>query len=243
MNTFIFLVLAVLLGPWLQAEEFGIGEEYIKPLSYPKFSIAADYSMNRKYHGFESDAMRYDLDNNFATSMSFEAGLVKYFNAGAILSVNIADFSNIEPLHIGFALFGKPYLPLGNRLALFGRLSAGIAASIFNPIEYMTTKIQTKDFYETYGTSRKYGLAGYGGLGSATIGIEFFPLSRIGLAIEWGIKATLIRVSKGNALEGAGGGPGGQFGGGGPQEPESPHPAINYMVYEMPFSLTLHAIL
>lgn len=217
--------------------EAGIGEEYITPLSYPKFSILGDYDMARNFYGFADPSLRYKLGGqHFGAGMSFEAGLCQYFNAGAFFSIDSAHLDpEGEPILMRFALFGKPYLPLGDRFGIFARVSGGIASSLMmsGDMKAYLRYIQPDalaDLARVY-KGQPYTSGHYGGMGSATIGIEYFPFSRMGVALEWGIRASIYRTSR-NML----------FLGKVNDVPGAPN-AFNFMIYEMPLSLTLQAIL
>lgn len=213
------------------AQDYGIGKEYIAPLHYPKFSITGEYEVNRKFHGFADPSLRMDLERRFDGTLSMEAGLFKYFNAGANFGGSIQSFK--KPVHLRLGLFAKPILPLGERFAFFARLQAGISVDLaFYPaaMEFYSSFDNDGNFTRVYKGQRYAGLP-FSGFGSATAGIEFFPFSRLGFALEWGIRATLLHtrrymplVSDPPIVKGA---------------PDS----FNFMTYELPVMATLHIII
>ncbi len=223
-----------------EVEQFGIGEEYIQPLRYPKFSLSFDYSMARRFHGTENSLLRAKLPNNLAGTVSFEAGLYKYFNAGALFSLNFpTSKANFEPLHLRFTIFGKPYIALTDRIGIFSRLGTGLSVSL---LDYLTVYRFKKDrefndFMEqldnTY-AKQDYAWLPVGVNAMATIGIEAFPFERLGLALEWGLRGDFFYASKSRLLQ--------QL----IDKPEETRPvpnALKYLVYETPIMLTLHIIL
>lgn len=220
--------------PLIGESEVPLGEETIQPLKYPKFSLSMDYNLGRKFHDFADPKLREDLANQFGGALSFEAGLYEYFNAGAIFSVNMAKLTKLEPLHIRLSLFGKPYIALTDRFGVFGRVGAGIssAISVFAMNGYLsqegssTIKRELKRVYK----EGSYSMIAYGANTFASLGVEYFPFSRFGLALEAGIRAEFFRASKTNNLF--------------TRKTDARAPsALCYMIYEFPISLMLHIIL
>jgi hypothetical protein len=227
-----FLVV-LMAGNVIALEDVGIGQERIVPLHYPKFSLGADYSVWRHFHGLADERIRFGLENRMDYTMSFEAGLLKYLNAGAMFLVSDSKMIKGEPLDIKLGLFAKPLVPIGERFALFGRVSAGLAVSITfqnSSFLYYSVLDSGKNFKDIY-HGQDYAGWPFGGFGAATIGLEYFLFSRVGLAFEWGINATITRaninvpgITKNTVTPGV---------------PSS----FNYLIYEMPLMLTLHVIL
>lgn len=233
-----FLIIALwLTSSGIFAQDDMLGQEFIKPLKYPKFSLSGDYNLLRRFHGFADPALRANLKNAFGATLSFETGLYKYFNAGALFSAFIpAEFLKSEPVHIRFALFAKPYYPITNNFAVFGRITGGISTAMGMMMGYIgeTHSSDLNQALRKVYQGQQYSLMAPGIVGSATIGLEYFPFSRFGLAFETGIRVETFFVLKGNALiehftekNQSGVGP----------------RSFNYMVYEIPLALTLHFIL
>jgi len=235
-NTYVVLLLVLCCASGLFAkDDLDLGSEYIKPLKYPKFSISTDYNMFRRFHGFADSGLRYKLNNNFGVALSFETGLYKYLNAGAIFAANIpTEFT--EPLHLRFALFAKPYYPITKNFSVFSRLGGGISTTIGSMMERLRgfNSPELSPSLQRIYNGQQYGLMGPGIFGMATVGVEYFPFSRFGLAFETGLRLETFYVSKGSELieryAGA-------------NKAGAGRNSFTYMVYEMPLMLTLHVIL
>lgn len=169
-----------------------IGEEYIQPLKYPKFGISGDYAVSRHYVGFAHEGLRAPLNDRLSFSLLFEAGLVKYFNAGALFSMSYPSMG--KPITMNLGLFGKPYISLGERFAIFSRLSTGIATDLaFMPSAHeFYNESFPQDAVRAIYHDQSYTGMPFGGFGTATLGLEFFPLSRFGISVEGGIKASIF---------------------------------------------------
>lgn len=155
---------------WSESEEVEIGKESIEPLNYSKFSLASEYSSLRRQKNFADVGPTSELPNQFAFALLFEAPLYKFMNAGGIFSVNIPP-TLTHPIHLRLALFAKPFIPMGERFSLFARAGGGIGAMFA-------------------------GIAVGGGVHALTnVGIEYFPFSRLGIAVEYGVRAELMRAS------------------------------------------------
>lgn len=218
-------------------DEVGIGQEYVTPLSYPKFSLGADHSISRHFRSFADSSLRIKLPNRFGAALSFEAGLVKYLNAGALVTFSFSQVrEKSEPIDLRLGLFIKPLLPLGERFALFGRAALGTTLPFpgnLSPINFLgEVSDDFKTSYLSIYKGQRYQGSAYGGFGSAALGVEFFPISRLGLALEWGIRSDFITMSRKHPLIS-----------GVPEAKEGAPQSFNYMMYEMPLMLTLHAIL
>jgi hypothetical protein len=230
---FLIIVFAAIEVSWCETD---IGEEYITPLTYPKFSITGDYSLKRFYRGFADNSLHYSLENRFGVALSFEVATLKYMTAGALFTVSFSKKSKKEPTDLRLGLFLKPYMPLGDRFSFFGRLVGGLTLTLASKgmiVDYLSnTTMSFKDNYDIVFKGQKYMGTPFGGFGAATVGIDFFPLSRLGLAFEWGIRADAMHMGKNNVYEN--------------EKPEiilGAPSSFNYMMYEMPLSLTLHVIL
>lgn len=132
-----------------------------------------------------------------------------------------------------FGLFAKPYVPLSERFAFFGRVFGGLALHLsFYPtaIEYYSEYINTDAFQDVY-KGQFYGGLPFGAFGAGMIGFEIFFTSRLGIAAEWGIRTSLFHGYRNM-----------------PQvktikpQPGAPN-SFNFMNYEFPIMLTLHMIL
>ncbi len=231
MIRFIILFALYLQAGNLHAKDIGLGQEYIEPLHFPKFSITGEYEMNRQFHGFADQSLRMNLDRRFDASLAMETGLFPFLNAGVQFGSSIEGFK--KPIHMRFGLFLKPLIPLGDRFSIFARVAGGLAVDLAfypNAKSYYSSFDSGGSFDRVYKGQQYVGLP-FGGYGSATAGLEFFPFSRVGLAIEFGIRAALLHnrrtmpfVSDPEVVRGA---------------PSS----FNFMLYEFPLMLTLHTII
>lgn len=229
-NSIFLLSLSLLCSPIISEHPTSIGEETILPLKYPKFSLMADYGLKRSFHGFDDVKLREKLSASYNAFLSFEAGLYKYLNAGAAIGFNAPAFRKNEPLHIRLLLFAKPYVALGERVALFARLGGGISSALsgssikghFMKVGSNSIKAELLRVYK----DGSYDLA-YGAITQASIGIEYFPFTRVGISLEGGIRSEFFRANKD------------MYGNSSTEAPA----ALNYMIYEFPIGLTLHIII
>lgn len=235
------LFLLVVLGAQLAwATDLGIGKEYITPLSYPKFSLGSSYSTTRYFHNFLDPKLRFNIEEMFSLHISFEAGLLPYFNAGAITSMGIPNTDKNIPMDVSLGLFAKPYFPLGDRLAIFSRIALGIAVVPMGNNDRLLAN-SSRDFMANYmNTYKGQEYMGWplGGFASATLGIDYFPFSRLGLSLEYGIKAHIYRQGKENAV----------FNKKSDRQDRAAEPigapsSFTYMIYDAPLSLMLHIII
>jgi hypothetical protein len=222
----------LLLCSIANAFQEGLKEESLKPLKFPKFSVFMDYGLKRKFKAFADPSLKIALRNRLDIGLSFEAGLLKYLNAGALFFGSLSKVNQNEPIDISFGLFAKPQLSIGDRIGIFGRFSAGFTTvlPVIPALAYYRDLDETIDFSKSY-KDQSYDGWPFGGFGSASIGMEFFPFSRIGLALECGIRAIILRSNKSvPGLRPP------------PNVAGAPN-SFNYMTYEIPFALTIHAIL
>ena len=193
----VFLLCSTIFG----AEEIKIGEEYIEPLKYPKFSLGLDYVLNSKTRKLENAAPYSNEIREIGGQLSIEAGLYKYLNGGALFFLNFP--AKKDPVRIRLALFAKPYIPLGERFSLFARAGGGIGGWLAGGMPGATT-----NFF-------------------ATVGLEVFPFSRVGIALEggWRGEIAMMRSSE--------------------DHQDGPRTVTTsfFFAHEIPVSLNLHIIL
>lgn len=219
------------------SDDEGIGQEYIKSSKYPKFSLSGEYNFLRHGKFLGEKGIASDIGGAWGGSLSIEVGLYKYMNAGAIFSTTIGDIrTNAEPLHFRFSLFAKPLVSIKDRVIFFGRFGGGLSVMAANPkfhfINIGTTATQNR-ILELYGESpMSHSMLNPGGNAFATVGAEFFPFSRVGIALEWGIRADLYYIKNETMLE--------QIIKLGDKKSG---PSIKYLGYDMPLTLTVHIIL
>lgn len=185
----------------VDAEEIKIGEEYIEPLKYPKFSLGLDYALNSQARKLEKSAPINKIEREFAGLLSIETGLYKYLNGGALFSINFP--AKKDPMRVRLALFAKPYIPLGERFSLFARLGGGLGGWLVGGSPGAATNFL------------------------ATVGLEVFPFSRFGIALEGGWRGEVVMV---NTTEHGTDGP-------------SKQSTSFFFAHEIPLSLNLHIIL
>lgn len=233
------VIIYILLVYWpalsvLAGDEVGIGQETVRPLKYPKFSLSGDYNIGKRFLGFADSGLRFNLPPRFGAALSFEAGLHKYFNAGALVGFNIpTDIVRYgEPLHYRLSLFAKPYFSLSDRIGFFARVGGGISASSGSMNGWLARFPDAKTKLQSVYRGAHYSFSSFGGNAFATLGLEFFPVSRVGLALEAGIRADIFYAKKeeyrGFSDEGT--------------KPSGPS-WLSYLLYEFPLGLTLHIIL
>jgi hypothetical protein len=148
------------------AEDMKIGEEYIEPLKYPKFSLGADYSLIPKFRELGKPLSAHHSKAEFTGVLSFEAGLYKYLKAGGMFSINVP--AKGDPVRARLSVFAKPYIPFGERFALFARIGGGIGGWIPQGYPFATVNAL------------------------ATAGLEVFPFRRFGVGIEAGWRTEII---------------------------------------------------
>lgn len=170
MKKALFLVFTIVTASlsWADAEE-AIGKERIKPLDYPKVSFSFEYDALRKMQTFGEKGSTSDLGEQHGYWLSFEASLYKYMNAGAAFSLNLPIVPT-DPTNSRLTLFAKPFIPLHERFAVFARVGGGIGG-MFAGL-----------------------LAGATGHALGSVGVEYFPFSRLGIAVEYGLRTELIRA-------------------------------------------------
>lgn len=221
-----------------ETQEVGIGEEIIKPLEYPKASLVGDYSFYRKAHFLGEEGIEAKLDNTFSYALAFETGLYRYLNAGAILSLTIGDIgTNAEPVHVRFSLFAKPLISLHERVSIYGRVGGGLGAMLLSPVMFFKKAFSgevVSNISQVYG-DQGYSMLSPGLNGFAAVGIEYFPISRMGLGVEFGIRADVYYVERSNFINNLLGTTSNRPG-------ETPK-QIMYLNYDLPLALTLHFII
>lgn len=218
----------------------GIGQEYIKASKYPKFSLTGEYSFFRHGKFLGVPGVEKGMDNAFGGGLSIETGVYKYLNAGASFSSTIGKVkTQSEPLHFRFTLFAKPLISIKDRVTFFSRIGGGLSVMGLNPLMHFSKKgsMAVKErLVSTYGLNEQntspYSLLNPGVNAMATIGAEVFPFSRVGIALEWGIRTDLYYISSQSILDDV---LGADTGGN--------KPSIKYLSYEMPLTLTVHIIL
>lgn len=219
------------------AEDVGIGQEQIKSIRFPKISVSADYNLNRYGKFLGESEISSKIEGAWGFGLAFDVGLLKYLNAGAGFSTTIGNvMKHKEPIQTRLTLFAKPIIPINERMTIFGRFGGGLSVMFLNPHMHFATVADAsvkRNLKATYG-DQDYGLINPGGNALATVGIEFFPFSRMGLALEWGIQADIYYISKTKFIE--------QVLGKETVTKNAPN-AIKYLAFEMPLTLTLHFIL
>lgn len=236
----VFKVLAIIFFAhfgWPATEEVGIGQEYIKSIRYPKISPSFDYSFLRSARFLGERDISTRIDNTWGAGLAFDVGLLKYLNAGAGFSLTTGNGSKpYQPYQTRFTVFAKPLIPINERLTFFGRFGGGLSVLVQSPLLHFQM-IGADSFKhkleETYG-DQDYAFFSPGGNILATVGVEYFPFSRFGLALEWGLRADLYYVPQTKLLE--------NFMGKKTAKKNAPS-SIKYLSFDLPLILTLHVIL
>lgn len=235
---FSVLLLAAVVLPSLVAaveQEEAIGEEYITPLTYPKFSLGGSYLFNRRFHGFADPALRYGINSIYSTTLGMEVGLYRYMNAGGQFNVDMAEVKKGEPISMSLTLFAKPYISIGERISLFMRMGGGLSYgfnTVSNILDYLSQNysLYSSDIQRVY-KGQNYMSSLYGGQGMASVGIDVYPFSRVGISFEFGIRASLMRAHRNVPLLQN------------PSNVQEAPSALNVLLYEMPLALSINAIL
>lgn len=230
---FLFLLGLLAVGAAHANDEAAIGDDYIPSLNFPKFSLHGDYVFLRHFHGFDDSSFRFALDRKWGAGMSFEAGLLNNFNAGGMFSATIPNLGKHEPFNMRFMLFAKPFIPFGDRFSIFARAGGGLSWTFYGDIRNEVAqahKDSLEEFERVY-RGQVYKENAYGGVALLTAGLEFFPFARIGVALEFGIRTSILRKPIDHWF----------------YEPEKridgAPSGFNYMIYEFPLSLTIHGII
>jgi hypothetical protein len=216
------LIISVFLSIKILGEDIPLGEERILPLRFPKLSLSFDYPRARQLVGFSAGERRGKINNILSATLNFETGLFENFNAGAGFTYTIPFIRHLEDGNgyiMRFFFLGKPYIALSERISLFAKFSIGLDAGLLP--ESQLVKDQAKRLLRQ--TSH---LFGFGANGAAMLGAEFFPLSRLGLFIEAGIRCDYM-VFRPFAVAQA----------------TSVNNTITYMIYDFPINMGLHFIL
>lgn len=167
-----------------------IGEEFITPIAYPKYNFYGAYSGLR--WGLMDHKIYSPLRNTFPAGVGFDVGLYKYFNAGAMLSIALGDVSKTQLPYGRLSLFGRPQITFFDRLSIFSKIGGGLSFFLGRPDAYLSSINDQLAGIKDYFFETKDINAGLNGI--ATIGIEYFPFSRVGLSVEWGIWADYFLV-------------------------------------------------
>lgn len=214
MRALAFLMLLLSLSAHA-ADEPVLGLETVQPVFYPKFSLNGHYNMGRHVYNLGEQRALIALPNRFAGSLSFEAGLYRYFNAGASLAVQIPQLDG-ENVPLRLSLFGKPQIPIGDRCAFFSLVSAGLSTS-FGTLIASTTELRN-----LIGEASFFDM-GFGAHTALVIGFEYFPWSRIGFAVNGGVDLEFFRYNR-------------------TRKSKSPN-SLHYLIYQFPIGLSMHVII
>ncbi len=196
-------VLAILLLSKIAfSTDVPLGTERIKPIEYPKYTLTGYYNSFR-YGGITGEEMGR-LNPTYGLKLSFDVGLYRYLNAGAGLSIT-GTMDSDNPAHYRLSFFMRPKVAFfEDRLAIFTRIGGGPTVMFNNsPIENLKKSLPPS---AAQVVAQKYNCPYYSDInpgvhGLATIGIEYFPISRLGLTLEWGILADYLHVSKSESLK------------------------------------------
>lgn len=231
MKNLITISASLLCGINLLAADVEKEYDLIEPLRSSTISFTGEYEINRRFHGFADKNLRHGIERRFDGTLSFEKGWGNYVNGGVLVGFGISDFA--KPLHVRTGIFLRPYFPLGERFALFTRVSTGLGVDFaFNPSakDYYGSFDDGENFEHVYKGQKYVGLP-FGGFGAASLGLDFFPFARFGVGIEWGIRATLMYGTK-NLL----------FAHKVEEKSGAPN-SFSFMLYELPIMLSFHVVI
>lgn len=196
-------VLAILLLSKIAfSTDAPLGTEKIKPIEYPKYTLTGYYNSFR-YGGIAGEEMG-KLNQTYGLRLSFDVGLYRYLNAGAGLSMT-GTMNSDNPANYRLSFFMRPKIAfLDDRLAFFTRIGGGPSVLFINsPIENLkkslppsAAKVVAQKYNCPYYSDINPGVHGF-----ATVGVEYFPISRFGISLEWGILADYFYVSKSESLK------------------------------------------
>lgn len=224
----------VLLAEIPAGQEEKIGHEYIESSEYPKFSVMGQYGFNKFGKILGHEGMSGKAKGDFGGGLLFDVPLNKYFAAGAGISVSMRNAKKGDPIISRFSFLARPKISFFNKLTLFARFGLGLDVMLLQPLVQLSEVNDDvrQRVGETFGSGVRIALASPGINAGATIGIEYFPISRIGFSVEWGIRADLFHIRKSELLE--------RYG---IVDPIIPPNYFNYFVYDMPLMATIHIIL
>lgn len=193
-NFRLFLILVLFSGLVFGSSfDVPIGKERIISPEYPKFLLNTTFNTMR--YGGITNGPRGMLSHTYGMSFGFDVQVYKYFHAGATLGI-LTNFTNkVEPIHYRFNMFARPVITFFDCLTLFTRLGGGLGIILDSPVETLKKSLPDTGIGQKY-HSKYYGDISPGVHGLATIGIEYFPFSRLGLSLEWGILAEYLHISK-----------------------------------------------
>ncbi len=202
-NLGIFLALVFSAASFAEYKLEPIGEEVILSSEYPKVLFFGKVNSGRRV-GIAGKDLSIPFSPSVGGGMLIDVGLFEYFSAGAMF---FGDYSS-HPVH-GFEsfsttldFFARPKISFFDCLTLYSRL--GIGASVLMGIPAILFKNNAtgnaSSIIATEFSSPHYGFAHPGVNASASIGVEYFPIPRIGLSFEAGISSTYYHVTKSDIM-------------------------------------------
>lgn len=186
----------------------GLGTETIQPLKFPKFMLGGNFTLQKNIMSMQNKDIQKKQKTKFAYDIGIEVGLLKYLNAGYNFSLQTPSFSkmyNNDPMHARLTFSLKPYWALTDRIGLYLKGSMGpsvmFALAGFSNVLVDETDVPIKTAWgETYGNQPyKWGAVGISG--GAFVGINFFPISRVGISAEWGARSDILFVGADNSRD------------------------------------------
>lgn len=181
-----------------------IGEEVILPSEYPKVSFVGKFNTGRS-GSIKGKDFKIPLGSSFGGGMLIDVGLYQYFSAGVMLSMDYATHAThgFESFTPSLDFFARPKISFFDCLTFYSRLSAGASVLFGMPNIFLKRygSEDVKSMMNAEYTSFHYALVHPGMNASATIGVEYFPTSRIGLSLEAGLSSSYYYVTKSEMME------------------------------------------
>lgn len=196
-----FISLAVLLVMPLKAEilpTLGLGEETVKPLLYPKFTISGDYAGDARVKSLQNSNIQKKAKGMFDAGIGIEVGVSKYLNAGFDLTFRhgVLSGGNFSSLGFRIPFFVKFYFLITDRISIFMKGHAGPALTLsMDSLDILRDGEDNRAVAETYRGGR-YAAISYGLTTLASAGIDIYPWSRIGFSLQWGIRYDIYRANR-----------------------------------------------
>lgn len=234
----------VLLSFSSKGEEIILGEEIVKPIPFYKMSFGYDVDLGKTLSGFNNSGITWQFPRQYINGqISFETGLYKYLSAGATFefchnysspSMNISSGSDLFKLSV----FVKPLYSFNDRIAIYAKFRGGISGGAGNDLFPATElALGNRLKYAKAYSGGDYHVQPFGFTLASSVGIDFFPWSRLGFFAEWGIKTDYIFFTKKRDRPGV-------LGDGSRNSALSKDsPSFqSYMIYNFPVTLGIHVI-
>lgn len=173
--------------------EYELGEETVVPIYYPSISLLGGANLGHSVKGIgHSNYKRQDKSFTYNSGVAIEVGLLKYLNAGFLIESNIISEllkkgkDNYYNMRLSF--FAKPFIGINERLAIYSRLSLGFGWMSNQARFNVDPREADRSLYVDNPLAAELNAG-------ATLGVSFFPFTRIGFSLEGGVRAGYIFVN------------------------------------------------